>query len=60
MLQKLISIEEVARITDTAPSWWRRKIRDGEIPSVKLGRQIRLRVGDLEKIFARGYPPRRR
>jgi len=58
LVQKLISLEEAARISDTEPSWWKRKVRRGEIPAVKLGRQVRLRIEDLEQILKRGYPPR--
>ncbi len=60
MKQRLISIDELARITDTEPSWWQVRIRHGEIPVVKLGRHVRLRLQDVEGILDRGYPPRRR
>ncbi len=60
MVQKLISLEEVARITDSDRSWWERKIRRGEIPAVRLGRRVRLRVKDLENIVESGFPPRKK
>jgi excisionase family DNA binding protein len=58
--QRLISIDELARITDTEPSWWQVRIRHGEIPVVKLGRHVRLRLQDVEEVLDRGYPPRKR
>jgi excisionase family DNA binding protein len=45
---ELLSIPEVCRILGMGKSWTYRRIKSGEIPSVKLGRSIKVRRVDLE------------
>jgi len=51
----LLSIPEVCRELGMGKSWVYKKIRSGEIPSVKLGRNIKVARRDLE-----GYLEQRR
>ena len=44
----LLSITEVCQELRTGKSWVYRRIHSGEIPSVKLGRNIKVRREDLE------------
>ena len=44
----LLSIPEVCQEIGMGKSWVYKKIRSGEIPSVKLGRNIKVSRGDLE------------
>ena len=44
----LLSIPEVCQELGMGKSWVYRRIRSGEIPSVKLGRNIKVRREDLE------------
>ena len=46
---ELLSIPEVCRALGMGKSWTYRRIRSGEIPSVKLGRAIKVRREDLEE-----------
>jgi hypothetical protein len=41
-----VNAEEMARLTDTAPSWWEASARDLDCPSVFIGRVRRFKVSD--------------
>lgn len=41
-----VNAEEIARLTDTAPSWWESAARDLDCPSVFIGRVRRFKVAD--------------
>ena len=45
---ELLSIPEVCQELGMGKSWVYRRIQSGEIPSVKLGRNIKVRREDLE------------
>ena len=45
----LLSITEVCQELGMGKSWVYRRIQSGEIPSVKLGRNIKVRREDLER-----------
>ncbi len=46
---QLLSIAEVCRSLGMGKSWTYRKLKSGEIPSVKLGRSIKVKREDLEE-----------
>ena len=55
---QLLSIVEVCRTLGMGKSWTYRKLKSGEIPSVKLGRSIKIRRDDLEDYLeSRRYRP---
>ncbi len=55
---ELLSIAEVCTALGMGKSWTYRRIRSGEIPSVKLGRSIKIRRSDLEGYLeGRRYRP---
>ena len=55
---ELLSIEEVCRALGMGKSWTYRRIKSGEIPSVKLGRSIKVKRQDLEEYLeSRRYQP---
>ena len=55
---QLHSIDEVCRALGMGKSWTYRRIKSGEIPSVKLGRSIKVRREDLEEYLeSHSYPP---
>jgi excisionase family DNA binding protein len=55
---QLISIDEVCRALGMGKSWTYRKIKSGEIPSIKLGRSIKIKHEDLEEYLeSRRYRP---
>ncbi len=57
MLQ-LMSIDEVCGALGMGKSWTYRKLKSGEIPSVKLGRSIKVKREDLEEYLeSRRYRP---
>jgi len=45
---RLLSVHEVCQQLGMGKSWVYRRLRSGEIPSVKLGRSIKVRREDLE------------
>jgi|SRR5215212_9996256 len=57
---QLLSMDEVCRTLGMGKSWTYRRIKSGEIPSVKLGRSIKVRQEDLEEYLqSRRYQPER-
>ena len=55
----LITIPEVCQELGMGKSWVYKRIRSGEIPSIKLGHNIKVRREDIEKYLQRqAYPPR--
>ena len=46
---RLFSIDEVCQALGMGKSWTYRKLKSGEIPSVKLGRSIKVKREDLEE-----------
>ena len=55
----LLSIPEVCQELGMGKSWVYRRLRSGEIPSVKLGRSIKVKREDLEGYLEkqRSQPP---
>jgi excisionase family DNA binding protein len=55
----LISIPELCQELGMGKSWVYRRLRSGEIPSVKLGRTIKVKREDLEEYLEkhRSQPP---
>jgi excisionase family DNA binding protein len=55
---QLLSIAEVCRTLGMGKSWTYRRLKSGEIPSVKLGRSIKVKREDLEEyLHERRYRP---
>ena len=55
---QLLSIDEVCLALGMGKSWTYRKLKSGEIPSVKLGRSIKVKREDLEEYLeSRRYRP---
>ena len=55
---QLFSIDEVCQALGMGKSWTYRKIKGGEIPSIKLGRSIKVKREDLEEYLeGRRYRP---
>jgi excisionase family DNA binding protein len=51
---RLVSIAELAVLTATCESTWRKKIAKGEVPVVRIGRSIRIAEHVVQEILARG------
>jgi len=55
---QLLSIAQLCQEIGMGKSWVYRRLRSGEIPSIKLGRSIKVRRDELEKYLERHhYPP---
>jgi excisionase family DNA binding protein len=56
---QLLSIAQVCQEIGMGKSWVYRRLRSGEIPSIKLGRTIKVRREDLEEYLeVHRYPAR--
>jgi excisionase family DNA binding protein len=60
--QDLFSVMEVSQELGMGKTWVHRKIKSGEIPSIRLGNNIKVRRKDLEEYLesSRLHPPGRR
>jgi excisionase family DNA binding protein len=57
-LPQLLSIDELCEVLGMGRSWIYRRLKSGEIPSVKLGRSIKVKRQDLEEYLeSRRYRP---
>ena len=58
----LFSVMEVCQELEMSKTWVHRKIKSGEIPSIRLGHNIKVRRKDLEEYLesSRLHPPGRR
>lgn len=56
---ELLSIEQVCKTLGMGKSWTYRRLKSGEIPSMKLGRSIKVKKSDLEEYLEnhRYQPP---
>lgn len=48
-MRPFLTVDDVARRLNVSKSTIERRVRSGEIPSVKIGRLRRIRIEDLEK-----------
>ncbi len=56
---QLLSIPQLCQELGMGKSWIYRRLRSGEIPSIRLGRTIKVRRDELEEYLQRHhYPPR--
>ena len=54
---QLLTLATCAELTARKLSTWRRDVLLKKIPVVRIGRQVRVKRGDLEKMIARSYRP---
>jgi excisionase family DNA binding protein len=56
--QELFSVMEVCQELEMSKTWVHRKVKSGEIPSIKVGHNIKVKRSDLEQYLKRqGYQP---
>jgi excisionase family DNA binding protein len=56
---QLLSIPQLCQELGMGKSWLYRRLRSGEIPSVRLGRSIKVRRDELEQYLERHHYPSR-
>jgi excisionase family DNA binding protein len=56
---QLLSIPQLSQELGIGKSWLYRRLRSGEIPSVRLGRLIKVRRDELEEYLQRHHYPAR-
>jgi excisionase family DNA binding protein len=54
---QLLSIAQLCQEIGMGKSWVYRRLRSGEIPSIKLGRSIKVRRDELEQYLERHHYP---
>jgi excisionase family DNA binding protein len=56
---QLLSIPQLCQELGMGKSWIYRRLRSGEIPSIRLGRSIKIRRDELEEYLQRHHYPER-
>jgi excisionase family DNA binding protein len=56
---QLLSIPQLCQELGMGKSWLYRRLRSGEIPSIRLGRSIKVRRDELEQYLQRHHYPER-
>jgi excisionase family DNA binding protein len=56
---QLLSIPQLCQELGMGKSWLYRRLRSGEIPSIRLGRSIKVRRDELEQYLERHHYPAR-
>jgi excisionase family DNA binding protein len=57
--EQLLSIPQLCQELGMGKSWLYRRLRSGEIPSIRLGRSIKVRREELEEYLQRHHFPAR-
>jgi excisionase family DNA binding protein len=57
--EQLLSIPQLRQELGMGRSWLYRRLRSGEIPSIRLGRSIKVRRDELEEYLQRHHYPAR-
>jgi excisionase family DNA binding protein len=57
--EQLLSIPQLRQELGMGRSWLYRRLRSGEIPSIRLGRSIKVRRDELEQYLQRHHYPAR-
>ncbi len=47
-LERLLTVKEVAHLENTCERTIRRRVASGELPTIRYGRQLRIRPRDLQ------------
>jgi hypothetical protein len=53
--EKLCTLPEAEKRTERKVSTWRKDIRLGKVPYVRIGRQIRIPVEFIDQMIAKGW-----
>ena len=51
-IPRLLTVEETAEILNESTKTTRRRIKSGELPHIRMGRQIRILPDDLDRFIA--------
>lgn len=54
---RLLSVFEAARITGLKPATWRRYIQTRKVPSVRIGRAVRIPESAIAALIREGWRP---
>jgi excisionase family DNA binding protein len=52
-MEKMITVAQLSETLQVPAHWIRRRVREGVIPAVKVGRQLRFRESDIEAYLAK-------
>lgn len=55
--EKLLSVAEAEEITGRKAATWRKDIRTKRVASVRIGRQVRIPLEEIERLIREGYSP---
>lgn len=51
---RLLTIRQAAALTSMSTRWIGRRLADGRLPRIKLGRSTRIRLSDIDRIVKEG------
>ena len=57
-MSRLLSVAEAAERASNSTSWWRKFVARGGIEVVRLGRAVRLREADVDRVLREGVRPK--
>lgn len=55
--EKLLTVFEAEVMTGRRASTWRRDIRERRVGHVRIGRQIRIPLSEVQRLIGNGYRP---
>ncbi len=50
-MMKLMTVKDLARESQLSVNWWRKFIKEGGVPIVRLGRRVRVVEGDYRELI---------
>ncbi len=50
-MMKLMTVKDLARESQLSVNWWRKFIKEGRIPVIRLGRRVRIVEGDYRELI---------
>lgn len=54
---QLLTLKEAENLTGRKVAAWRKDIRERQFPYVTMGRQIRVKLVDIQRLIEEGYHP---
>lgn len=48
---KLMTVKDLARESQLSVNWWRKFIKEGKVPAIRLGRRVRVAESDYLKML---------
>ena len=50
-MMKLMTVKDLARESQLSVNWWRKFIKEGGVPVIRLGRRVRIMEADYRELI---------